>query len=434
VENRSILRGMALVLVLGLGTPAEAQETALQELSAAARAARNDGTAQAAYGRALLRAGRYREAQVALQAAARLSRRSPAALYDVATVAFARGDYRAARSACGPLQRARDGAVLARVCNARAFLVWNRSARAFEELEAALAIDANNYEALLALGDAHRLRAVVTDAEAAYRRAVAVRPDAADPHVGLGLLYAAAERRDDAIRELRAAAGLDRTNPEISYQLGKLLVGTPEARQLLEAAVSGRPSWAEAQSALGDALLAAGDATAARQAFAHAIELNAQLAEAHSGLGRALLRLDDLAAAEAALRRALELVPNAPGAVGALAAVLARTDRLEEAFEQYGHAADLDPRNPQPLLAAARLAVANRRDVLAAGFLDRILQQQSEQPQALALYGDIMLGRGDRTRARQYYERALRGRLPAAEQARLRRALGTRATRPRPRR
>lgn len=400
-----------LALIATLATPvvAAAQETVLEERATAARENRRDPEAQAAHGHALLRAGRFREATRAFQAAARLQRRSPEALFDVARVPVEQGDYRAARNACRPIERIERNGVWARVCRARADLVRNRSARAFEELEAALTAEPRHFEALMALGDAHRLRAAVGDAETAYRRAAEVEPRSHRPHLGLGLLYAAAGRRDDAVRSLRRGLELDASSPKLAYELGKLLGGSDEARRLLARAVEARPAWPEAQVALGDALLAAGQHAEAEAAFARAIELNARSAEAHAGLGRAKMAQGEHDEAEAALERALELVPNWQATALALASLYEATGREERAFEQYRRAADLDPRNPEPLLAAARLALRLNRDVLATGFLDRILQQRANLAAALALYGDAMAARRDRTRAREYYERALRG-------------------------
>ncbi|MDQ3033029.1 MAG: tetratricopeptide repeat protein, partial [Myxococcota bacterium] len=128
-----------------------------------------------------------------------------------------------------------------------------------------------------------------------------------------------------------------------------------------------------------------------------------------SGLGRALMARGDLPGAEASLRRALALVANDASSALALGDVLARTERVEEAFEQYRHAADLDPRNPAGLLRAAELAIRLNRDVLASGYLDRLLQQHPNLGAGLALYGDVMRARRDATQARQYYQRALQG-------------------------
>lgn len=406
--NRSIV-AIALSLVFLLASQASAQETELPRLREASRAAARDYTAQRALGIALLRAGHYREATTQLTRAAALQRRSLEALYDVARVPFAQGDHGASETACRALGRIEKAAPLTQICNARADLVWNRSARAFEALNSALAADASNYEGLLALGDAHRLRAAIPDAESAYQRAIAVRATEADPHLGLGRLYAAAGRRDDAIRSLRRALELDPTYPDAQYELGRLLSATEEGRGLLQAATTGRPGWPEAQTALGEALLAAGSLEPAEAAFRAAIAARADHAPAHTGLGRALVAQADYAGAEPELRRALELVQNDGVATLALGDVLAHTEREEEAFEMYDHAADLDPRNPQGMLRAAALAIANHRDVLASGFLDRLLEAMPNNAAGLALYGDIARVRRDTAAARDYYTRALSG-------------------------
>jgi tetratricopeptide (TPR) repeat protein len=318
------------------------------------------------------------------------------------------------------MARAQKAAPLTRVCEARSDLVWARSARAFEALNAALADDPQLYEGLYALGEAHRLRAATADAEAAYQRAITARPTEAAPHLGLGRLYAAVGRRDDAVRALRRALELDGADPEVQFELGRLLADA-EGRGLLTRAVAGRPGWPEAQTGLGEVLLREDDAAGAETAFRAAIAARADHEPAHAGLGRALLVRGDLPAAEAALRRALEIVQNDPIATLALADVLARADRAEEAYESYRRAYGFDARNPEPMLRAARLALAQSRDVLASGFLDSVLRNQPEQAEALALYGDVMRARSDRAQARQYYERALRA--GASDRARLETAL-----------
>ncbi len=408
--SRATFALLCFALSVTAALPAAAQESEVATLQTAARAAPRDAAAQAALARALLRAGRYREADATFRRAAGLSRHSLRALYDAARVPIEQGDYRRAQAACARLAHASKVAIQTRVCNARAFLVWNRSSRAFEELEAARAVAPNDFEMLLALGDAHRLRADVPNAEQAYRAAASAAPTRAEPYLGLGRLYAQANRRDDAVRVLRDALSRDPSSPEVHYALGSLLGGSQEGRDLLARAVTGRANWPEAQVATGNALLAANDAAGAERAFREAIRMNGRLAEAHAGLGRAKLAQGDMAAAEASLRHALELVANSAPTVLALADVLARTERVEDAFEQYRHAADLDPASPTALLSAARLAVEKQREVLAAGFLDRLLEAHQDLAPALALYGDIMLGRHDNNAARTYYQRALRGR------------------------
>lgn len=399
---------VAAVLCLLSALPAAAQETELARLRAASRASSRDAAVQTEYGVALLRAGRWREAKAQLQRAARLQRGSAEAMYLVATVSFEQGDNRAARSACRALESTGRDAPLTRVCRARAALAWNRSALAFEELQAAIQADANHVEALIALGDAHRLRAAIAEAETNYRRAIELAPTRAEPHLGLGRLYFAAGRRDDAVASLRAAIALDPNHPVIQYELGRILAGD-EARQLLERAAAGRPTWAEVQVALGDAKLAANDAAGAQAAYEAALRLDRRAAAAHTGLARVHMAAQRWAEAEAALRASMQIVPNSKQTALALADVFAATDRYEEALEQYRQAADLDPRDPAALLAATALAIRLRRDVLAAGFLDRLLEANPNLGAALVLYGDIMKARGDRAGAIRYYQRAMSG-------------------------
>ncbi len=404
MHRRALFFALALLAPL----PAAAQETALDSLRAAAREAPRDYDAQVALGRALLEAGHYDQAAAQLRRASRLHRDDPAALYEMARVEFARHEQRRARAQCRAIERAAQGSTLSHVCQARAFLAWNRSARAFEELQTALQQAPNDFDALLALGDAHRLRAQVAEAEDAYRRAIAANGESAAPHLGLGQLYAQAHRNDDALRELRRAHELAPNDPDVDYALGQLLSGD-EAIESLRRAVSNRPSWAPAHQALGEALLHAGQNEPAVQEFRAAIERDSHLPAARTGLGRALMAAGNLDQAEQTLRDALGEVANDSDAATALADVLARTDRADEAFEQYRHAADLNPSDAAPLLSAARLALSQERPVLAHGFLQRVIGSHPNDAQALALMGDVMRGRHDVDQARHFYQRALQG-------------------------
>ncbi len=412
------MRRVALLLVVSLAGPllarpaplhAQAPHAQAEDLAALAEASRRaprDAASQRAYGLALLRAGRYREARQSLGRAAQLSRGSLEALYDVARVSFAEGDHRGADAACRAMARVDRAATLTRVCEARTDLTWARSARAFDVLRELLARDPSAFEALLALGDAHRLRASVAEAEAAYQQASAASPARFEPYLGLGRLYAANGRRDDALRALRRAHELDPSDLDVAFELGRLLAND-EGLELVRRAASERAAWPEAQVELGDELARRGDRAGAEAAYRAAIAARADHEPAHAGLGRVLLAAGETAQAEASLRRALELVQNDAQAMIALGELLARTDRVEEAYETYRGAFGLDPRNAEPMLRAARLALSEGRDVLASGFLDSILRNQPEQADALALYGDVMRARGDQAGARRYYERAL---------------------------
>jgi len=399
--------------LLGLFTAnapaARAQAYRLAELEAATKAAPKDARAHRALGMAQIRAGEFKLAERTLRRAAELGGKTPEAFYDVARVAFHSGDYRAAQRACDAVGKADRDAVIARVCRANTFLVWNRSERAFEELSSALAMDPTHFDALLALGEAHRKRVSVSDAELAYQKALKTDPKRAEPHLGLGRLYAAAGNNEAAERELRTALSLDAEDPDIALELGRLLGPTAEALDLLKRAADGRPGYDEAELHLGQVLLQLGKHEEAKRAFERAIRANDRLAAAHVGLGRALTELGDLEQAEKELRKGIDLVPNAAPAVTALGDLHVRQARNDEALAAYERAAGLDPRNPAALVQGARLAVRLGRDTFAAAFLDRALGVSPNLAAALALYGDVMRARNQRAEARAYYQRALKG-------------------------
>lgn len=403
--------GLFVTALFLVSAPAFAQETELPTLRSAAQGAPRDAQAQTAYGRALLQAGRWREAEAQFRKAAQLAHNSPESLYDIARVAFEKGDNRAARTACRALERADRQGPLTHVCRARAALTWNRSALAYDEISAALDVQPSLYEGLVALGDARRIHGEVSQAEDAYRRAIGSEPGRPEAHLGLGRLYMAANRANEGLAEYRRALQADPNSPVINFELGHLVTGS-EARSLLERAVAGRPTWAEPQAALGDLLLAANDLAGAQRAYEAAIAADRESPAGHSGLGRVFLAQEKYQDAERELNRALQILQNSKITVLALGDVYARTDRVEDALEQYRHAADLDPRDATGLVKAATLALAVQRDVLAAGFLDRLLEALPNNAAGLALYGDVMKARHDNAQARSYYQRALNGEGP----------------------
>jgi tetratricopeptide (TPR) repeat protein len=407
----------ALVWLFPVAAPvATAQPADVAGLKAAALRERRNPQAQRAYGLALLRAGKPDEAERQLRQAALLQPGSLEAAYDLARVAFAREDLRKARAACHTLKEQAAEAALTQICLARAFLTVNRSGRAFEHLEQALAQAPDHPEAWLALGDAHRLRAAVEESESAYRKAATLAPDAPEAWLGLGRLYIASDRREEARSALEQTAAKQADQPEVLLELGRLSEGE-EAIRWLERAVASRPAWGEAQLALGEAKLRNGDRGGAEQAFERAAAANPHLADAHRGLGQCRQAAGDHPGAEKAFRKALALVPNAASAALGLADALGAQQRHQDAFDQYMAAAHLQPSDPEPYVRAAALALTQGRGVVAAGYLDRALQRNPRYARAHALLGDILVDRGARQEAIAHYRKALAGEGPVEKEA-----------------
>jgi tetratricopeptide (TPR) repeat protein len=403
-----IIRISSVIILSVIASTAWAQETELKELRAQARSAPRDAEVQAKLGHALLEAGRWKEAERQLQAAARLKRNSPEADYEVIEVKLARGDHKASRAACRALSQKHPDSPLGDVCMARAFLVWRRASLALPYLEKVLQKDSSNLEALLALGEAGRMSGQKGKSEQAYQRAMQIAPDDARIYLGLGRLYSVFQAPDRAREALRTALAKNPGSPDIQLELARLLKGE-ERLKLLQSAAAGRPGWDDAGVLLAESLLLAGRTEEAEKLAAGVLERAAGRADASSVLGRARLALKNFQGAEEALKRALELVPNDYEAALALAAVFGETDRPDEALEKYRETADIDPSDIRALIDAARLAMKLDRKAVAAGFLERAVSRKPSDAVVLALLGEVTAARGDRVKARGYYERALKG-------------------------
>ena len=403
---RGVFSILSCVLAFGVVETAAAQESDLDHLRQAAANAQDSGAART-YGFALLREGRYSDALTQLRRVAQLEHNTPQSLYDIARVAFAEGDYRKAQTACKPLARTKATSPLFHLCNARTFLVWHRGSSALDEVDAALHMDSNNFEIYLALGDAKRMQGMIEEAKAEYQHAAQLNAQSAEPLLALGRIATVEHHADEALRLFRRAAELEPNNPDVDLELGKALGNTPEAQRLLEHATVARPRSDEALIALGEVLLANHEAEKAEAVFTRALAINAALPFAHAGLGRAKAERGDFAGGEAELRKALELVRNSASIGVALADIVAQSNRVDDAFVLYRQAADSDAMDPTALIHGARLALRVGRDVLAAGYLERVLRDHPTSGTALALFGDVQLQRGDREGAHAYYERAL---------------------------
>jgi len=193
------------------------------------------------------------------------------------------------------------------------------------------------------------------EAVEAYRKAAALRPNDAEPHLEAGLLLEKQNKFADAEQEYKQALALDPSADALTglaniYMRGRRL---PEAEQYLRKLVAAQPGEAATHVQLGRVLaaeekndaaiaelqagakLAPGDlsvqqdlaelyATAGKNAEAEAtyrtlIVAHPDDAELHRGLGQSLLRQKQFAAAQAEFLTTVKLKPSLGEAYGDLA-------------------------------------------------------------------------------------------------------------------
>jgi lipoprotein NlpI len=136
------------------------------------------------------------------------------------------------------------------------------------------------------------------DAEAAYRQAVALRPDDPEALLDLGRAVKAGGKLDEAEACYRRAIALKPDHPVAHNNLGNVLRALgrlEEATVSLRTAIHLRPDYAEAHSNLGIVSQRLRLLDEAAACYRRAIALRPDLAEAHTNLAMTLLSRGDLA-------------------------------------------------------------------------------------------------------------------------------------------
>jgi tetratricopeptide (TPR) repeat protein len=240
----------------------------------------------------------------------------------------------------------------------------------------------------------------------------------AGAHWMVAKCYQGLGRDDAALGEFREAKRLDPTNPQFAVSLALALVGAgqgPEAVAALEGVKLDNLNSKQRAVVLvarSQALLLAGDATAASDAGRQATQADPSSADAWASYGLALAAADKNADAFVALRRAwdmsgdLTIAKNAVAA-GINAARVAAKGTKEQLYDQVSAVAtklaDKRGGSEGALLAAEALLGAGEYDQTLT-FLDR-----SGLDNALVTYyrGQCFIGKGDAKQAEKYLRDAL---------------------------
>ncbi|HXE55585.1 MAG TPA: tetratricopeptide repeat protein, partial [Tepidisphaeraceae bacterium] len=172
-----------------------------------------------------------------------------------------------------------------------------------------------------------------------------------DPgHVGalrmLGLLLATGGRASEAIELLRRATQLQPADPELHYNLAKVLKQTGEWDASIgeyRQAIALRPQFPQALNNLGNALQEKGNHQDALEVYHTALMQRPNYPEAHFNLGRLLHEMDQTDEAIAEYQRAIALRPQYPEAHNNLALALMAQQHIDEAIAAFREAIRLRP-------------------------------------------------------------------------------------------
>jgi Flp pilus assembly protein TadD len=314
-------------------------------------------------------------------------------------------EYRSALQLQPDLRPARLG--LARLLNEAGF-----HAAAEDEARQLLRASDRDAEGWSTLGASLRAQGRFDQAEAAYRRALAITPGYGAARHNLGALLGQLERAEESLAELDRAAAAGVRGPEIGFNRGRALMALGRleaAEQAFAASTEAAPGYVEAQVALAKIRYMRGDEHFARgfESAAPAEPHNLRLRLAH---GDVLRRSGDPVGAERILRELRASAGERPEIVSALAIVLNEQGRYAEACTEARAAREAKPDDPTiaQCLAGALLSLGEAADALPVIEQQRLVSPLDQNWLAFEATALRSLGRLEEYRRLYDYERFVR--------------------------
>ena len=176
-----------------------------------------------------------------------------------------------------------------------------------------LAVHPGHADAYSNLGVALKNQGKLDEAIAAYCKAICIKPDHVEAHSNLGNVLRDQGKFDEAVAAYREAIRISPDQARAYSDLGVALADQgnfDEAAAIYRKAISIKPDYAEAHFNLGNVLKDQGKLDEAVAAYRQAISIRPNLAVAQSNLGNTLLNQGNLDEAVAAYRRAIEIMPT----------------------------------------------------------------------------------------------------------------------------
>lgn len=177
----------------------------------------------------------------------------------------------------------------------------------------AIALKADYAEAHYNLANTLYRLGRLSEAEASYNNAIEIKPDYVIAHNNLGSTLEALGRLDDAEACYQKAITLKPDYAVAHYNLANTLRDAgklDEAEASYQTAVTIKPDYAVAHNNFGSVLFGQGRLDEAEARFSQAVALQPDYAEAHKNLGSVLKGLGRLSEAEASFNRAIALKPD----------------------------------------------------------------------------------------------------------------------------
>jgi len=217
---------------------------------------------------------------------------------------------------------------------------------AIEAYKKALRIKPDLAEAHLGIGLAYGDLCMNKEEIEAFKQALRIKPDLAEAHMSLGHAYLQLDMYKEAIEAFKQAIRIKPDDAGAHLILGHAYIELGiniEAIEAYKQAIRIKPDYAEAHSNLGAAYKKLGMNREAIEAFKQAIRIKPDDALAHVGLGIAYDKLGMNKEAIEAFKQAIRIKPDYVLAHSCLGLAYLKIGNKGMALEEYKILKDLDP-------------------------------------------------------------------------------------------
>ena len=212
----------------------------------------------------------------------------------------------------------------------------SREKEALRLLQLSIANYPNNSEAPAIISDIFRKQGKLLDAKAYIQKAISIKPDYANYHFNLGIIYIGLKILSEAIISLNKALLINPNFIEAHLNLCSIhidLNDLAEAERCGEKVIRLDPNCSKAHFELSRIYFELGREAEAELSIKKAISINPIFPEAYNNLGIILQSLDKIVEAEISTRKAIEMKKDYVEAYYNLSNILRYMGKKEESIE-----------------------------------------------------------------------------------------------------
>ena len=304
-----------------------------------------------------------------------------------------------------------EGGTMARLNLARAWMTKGDLDKAGRYTAEALRAEPDNKQALLLAGGVAAKRERRDEAEAAYRRALAIDPSFTPARSKLGELLRKRGRDDEALAEFRKVIEIAPLSPVEYNNIGNIhreRRQIDKAMEMYREALRCDAQYIGAYNNLGLCLQEKGRLDEAKALYDKALAIRPENPILRNSMGTLLALQGNKKGAIDEFRRAAKADPKWPIAAGNLATLLFETGQVSEAKEAFGTWIALEPASTEARLGLALSLLMTRDQPGAVAQFEEVLKRDPGNFRAHVALGETLLKQGKPDEARSHLEAAAR--------------------------